>query len=62
MEVRRKTRGVKRPRRPVNTQEEAQMGPATRSTGSSSAATKIPTAQDMQKFFEKRSGVKGTKK
>ena len=43
-EVRRKTRGVTRPRPPVNTQEEAQAGPATRSSISSSAATKIPTA------------------
>ena len=56
-EVQRKSRGMKRPRPPVNTQEEAQTGPATRSTSSSSEATKIPAAHDMQK-----SGVKGKKK
>ena len=39
----------------------AQTGPATRSSSSSSAATKIPTTHDMQKLFE-NSGVKGKKK
>ena len=60
-EVKRKTRGVKRPRPPFNTQEEAQTGPATRSSSSTSAATKIPTAQDMHKFFEKSGGKRKKK-